>query len=100
MSGSPGGLEETGSRGSEGSRGPARSGGHGADGQRDALLGRAPREVRRQMQHDPPHRALDPDRELEQLLAERADLRSGAPRALGVKLQAQKSWRASRSWER
>jgi hypothetical protein len=36
------------------------------------------------MQHDPSHRALDPGGELEQPLAQRADLGVGARRALGV----------------
>ena len=42
-----------------------------------------PGERRRQVQDDPPHRALDPHRELQQPLAQRGDLRVGTGGARG-----------------
>jgi hypothetical protein len=52
-----------------------------ADGAGELPPRRQPREVHRQVQHDPAHRAFDPHRELEQALAQRRDLGVGAGRA-------------------
>src|SRR5712691_3313971 len=49
--------------------------GRRADRAGEVLPGRAPGKGRRQVQHDAAHRALDPDGELEQPLAQRSDLR-------------------------
>src|SRR5436309_4699462 len=77
-----GGLGETGiPRSQRGSRGPGRSGGHGADGEREAAPRGQPRKGRRQVQDDPAHGALDPHGELDQPLPQRADLGPGAGRA-------------------
>ena len=48
---------------------------------------RPPRGKPGQMQHDAPHRALDPRGELDQPLAQRADLRVGTGGALRLSLQ-------------
>src|SRR5207253_3680175 len=58
--------------------------GRRADGAGELAPGPEPREARRQVQHDAAHRALHPDGELDQPLAQRGDLRvrtGGAPRA-------------------
>src|SRR3989475_8981274 len=46
-----------------------------ADGARKLTPGPEPREGRGQVQHNAAHRALDPDGELDQPLAQRGDLR-------------------------
>ena len=60
------------------------------DAERDLPPGRQPGVRGGEVQHDAPHRALDPGGELEQPLAQRADLRVGARGALRVGLQSLK----------
>jgi hypothetical protein len=59
-------------------------------GARGVLPRRQPRKRLRQMQDNPPGRAFDPDRELEQALAQRRDLGTGTRGPAGARRRS--SW--------